>query len=255
RRFVQRMAQGQREPGDGPAMQRLREHYLHMAEHACDTVFPGRRHLRDDGEQRAVSECDHKEKALQWLDQHRGSRPAPVEAAHDGGLLWHAARLPRELGFHSSIRGYDSSANVALEKGVSASRQLEDPSLTRLNLMNLAMGKWRLGQLRDAVGLLEEAVGLSRQMADEYSEVECQARLGQAYSSLGELEYALRLSQEVSRRAQELCIPRLDGSSLSMLRLIQVRLGRLEEAKESAARAVAIFDSIEEIQLSVTAVS
>ncbi|MCP3755550.1 AfsR/SARP family transcriptional regulator [Streptomyces sp. TBY4] len=255
RSFVQRIAQGQREPGDGAAMQRLLDHYLRMAEHACDMVFPGRRPIEDHGEERADREFDHKEKALQWLDQHRASLLAAVDVAHDGGLLWHAARLPRELGFHSSIRGYDSSANAALEKGVSASRQLGDRTLIRLNLMNLAMGKWRLGQLRDAVGLLEEAMGLSRQMADEYSEVECQARLGQAYSSMGELESALRLNQEVSRRAQELGFTRLDGSSLSMLSLIQVRLGRFEEAMESAERAVAIFDSIEEIQLSVTALS
>ncbi|MGW1514790.1 BTAD domain-containing putative transcriptional regulator [Streptomyces sp. NPDC002394] len=260
RSFVQRIAQGSREPGDEPALRRLMDHYLGMARHACDVVFPGRRPIGDDGEHRTDSGFDHsgfahKEKALQWLDHHRGSLLAAVDAAHDGGLLWHAARLPRELGFHSSIRGYDSRANVALEKGVSASRLLGDRSLTRLNLMNLAMGKWRLGQLRDAVGLLEEAVGLSRQMADEYSEAECQARLGQAYSSMGELEHALRLSQEVSRRARELGFTRLDGSSLSMLGLILVRLGRFEEAVESAERAVAIFDSIEEVQLSVTALS
>nr|BAW27698.1 regulator [Streptomyces sp. SoC090715LN-17] len=255
RSFVQRIAQGSREPGDEPAMRRLLDHYLGMTKHACDVVFPGRRRIKDDGEHQVDATFDHKEKALQWLDQHRGSLLAAVDAAHDGGLLWHAARLPRELGFHSSIRGYDSSANVALEKGVSASRQLKDRSLTRLNLMNLAMGKWRLGQLREAVGLLEEAVGLSRQMADEYSEAECQARLGQAYSSMGELEHALRLSQEVSRRAQELGFTRLDGSSLSMLGLILTRLGRFEEAMESAERAVAIFDSIDEVQLSVTALS
>ncbi|MFE4638567.1 BTAD domain-containing putative transcriptional regulator [Streptomyces sp. NPDC056773] len=258
RSFVRRIAQGQREPGDGLAMQRLLDYYLGMAEHACDTVFPGRRRIEGDGEERADSEFDHfdhKEKALQWLDQHRASLLAAVDAAYDGGLLWHAARLPRALGFHSSIRSYDSIANTALEKAVSASRQLGDGAWLRVNLMNLAMGKWRLGQLRDAVGLLEEAMGLSRQMADEYSEVECQGRLGQAYSSLGELERALRLNQEVSRRAHELGFARFDGSSLSMLSLVQVRLGRFEEAMESAERAVAIFDSIEEIQLSVTALS
>ncbi|MGW5043508.1 BTAD domain-containing putative transcriptional regulator [Streptomyces griseoluteus] len=255
RSFVQRIAQGSREPGDEAATRRLLDHYLGMARHACDVVFPGRRHIEDDAEHRTDSEFDNKEKALQWLDHHRGSLLAAVDAAHDGRLLWHAARLPRELGFHSSIRGYDSSANVALEKGVSASRLLGDRSLTRLNLMNLAMGKWRLGQLRDSVGLLEEAVELSRQMADEYSEAECQARLGQAYSSMGELEQALQLSLEVSRRARELGFTRLDGSSLSMLGLILVRLGRFEEAMESVERAVTIFDSIEEIQLSVTALS
>ncbi|NJP65289.1 AfsR/SARP family transcriptional regulator [Streptomyces spiramenti] len=255
RSFVQRIVQASREPGDEPAVLRLLDHYLGMTKHACDVVFPGRRRIRDDGEHQVEGTFDHKDKALHWLDQHRGSLLAAVDAAHEGGLLWHAARLPRELGFHSSIRGYDFSANLALEKGVGASRQLGDRSLTRLNLMNLAMGKWRLGQLREAIGLLEEAVVLSQQMADEYSEAECQARLGQAYSSMGELEHALRLSQEVSRRAKELGFTRLDGSSLSMLGLILARLGRFEEARRSAERAVAIFDSIEEIQLSVTALS
>ncbi|GGT19670.1 AfsR/SARP family transcriptional regulator [Streptomyces purpureus] len=256
RSFVQRVAQGQRAPEDGQAVRRLLDHYLSTAERACDTLFPGRRRFGEDGgEGRVRDEFDRKEKALQWLDQHRESLLAAVDAAYDAGLLWHAARLPRELGFHSSIRGYDASANVALEKGVSASRQLGDRSLTRLNLMNLAMGKWRLGQLRDAVDRLEEAVELSRLMEDVHSEAECRARLGQAYNSMGELERALRLCQEANAVAQELGFTRLDGSSLSTLSLIQVRLGRFEEAVESAERAVAIFDSIKEIQLSVDALS
>lgn len=256
RSFVQRLAQGQKTPEDGQAVRRLLDYYLNTAERACDALFPGRRSFGDRvGAERVHDEFEHKDKALQWLDQHRDSLLAAVDAAHDEGLLWHAARLPRELGFHSSIRSYDASANVALEKGVNASRQLEDQSLIRLNLMNLAMGEWRLGKLRDAVIRLEEAVDLSWRLEDVYSEAECRARLGQAYNSMGELEHALRLCQETNACAQELGFTRLDGSSLSTLSLIQVRLGRFEEAAESAERAVAIFDSIKEIQLSVDALS
>lgn len=256
RSFVQRVAQEQREaPEDGQAVRRLLDHYLHTAERACDTLFPGRRRFRDRDDDRAPAGFDHKDKALQWLDQHRESLLAATDAAYRSGLLWHAARLPRELGFHSSIRGYDASANVSLEKGVSASRQLGDRPLARLNLMNLAMGKWRLGQLRDAVARLEEAVELSRSMADVQSEAECRARLGQAYNSLGALELALRLSKEANSSAHELGFARLDGSSLSTLSQVQGRLGRFEESVESAERAVAIFESIEEIQLSVDALS
>ncbi|MEU6983134.1 BTAD domain-containing putative transcriptional regulator [Streptomyces sp. NPDC046324] len=256
RSFVQRVAQGEQAWEVGQAVHRLLDHYVHMAERAGNTLFPGRRRVGESGEAgRARAEFDHKDKALQWLDQHRDGMLAAVDAAYDEGLLWHAARLPRELGFHSSVRAYDASANAALEKGVSAARQLGDLSLTRLNLTNLAMGKWRLGQLSDAIARLEEAVELSRQMADEHSEAACQARLGQAYNSMGELERALQLNQEVSRRAKELGLTRLGGSSLSMLSLIQVRLGRFDEAAESAEQALSIFDSIQEIQLSVDALS
>ncbi|MFE4594074.1 AfsR/SARP family transcriptional regulator [Streptomyces laurentii] len=255
RSFVQQLAHKQRQPEDVQAVQRLLDHYQHMAERACDTVFPGRRRVGNDEEDQAHIEFDGKDKALHWLDQHRDRLLAAVGAAHAEGLLWFVARMPRELGFHSSIRGYDTSANAALEKGVSAARQLGDRALTRLNLTNLAMGEWRLGKLRSAVGRLEEAAELSRQMADEYSEAECRARLGQAYNSLGELERALQLNQDVGRRAQKLGFTRLNGSSLSMLSLILTRLGRYEEAVESAERAVAIFDDIEEVQLSVTALN
>lgn len=256
RSFVQRVAQGEQAAGDGQAVRRLLDHYLRMAERAGDVLFPGRRRYREDGEEdRDHEEFDRKDKALQWLDQHRDGMLAAVDAAYEKGLLWHAARLPRELGFHSSIRTYDASANAALEKAVAASRQLGDRSLTRLNLTNLAMGKWRLGQLSDAVARLQEAAELSREMADELSEAACQARLGQAYNSMGELESALRLNREVNRRAQDLGLPRLEGSSLSMLSLIQVRMGRFDEAAESAERAVAIFDRLQEIQLSVDALS
>lgn len=253
RSFVQRVAQSEKSPEDGQAVRRLMDHYLNTAQRACDTLFPGRRHFGD--EEVRADEFDHKDKALQWLDQHRDSLLAAVDAAYHEGLLWHAARLPRELGFHSSIRAYDASANAALEKGVSASRELGDRALIRLNLMNLAMGRWRLGQLSDAVARLEEAVDLSRQMEDVHSEAECRARLGQACNSMGELERALQLCQEANARAQELGFTRLDGSSLSTLSLVQVRLGRFDEAAQAAERAVAIFDSIQEIQLSVDALS
>ncbi|MFB7330342.1 BTAD domain-containing putative transcriptional regulator [Streptomyces adustus] len=256
RSFVQRVAQSQKAPEDAQAVRRLMDHYLVAAEHACDTLFPGRRTFKDaDDKGRRPAGFDHKDKALQWLDQHRESLLAAVDAAYHEGLLWHAARLPRELGFHSSIRAYDASANAALETGVSASRQLGDRSLTRLNLMNLAMGKWRLGQLSEAVARLEEAVDLSRQMDDVHSEAECRARLGQACNSMGQLERALHLCQEANVRARELGFTRLDGSSLSTLSLVQVRLGLFDEAAASAERAVAIFDSIKEIQLSVDALS
>lgn len=254
RSFVQRVAQSEKAPEDAEAVRRLMDHYLSTAERACDTLFPGRRHF-GDGEGVRADEFDHKDKALQWLDQHRDSLLAAVDAAYHEGLLWHAARLPRELGFHSSIRAYDASANAALEKGVRASRELGDRSLIRLNLMNLAMGRWRMGQLSDAVARLEEAMDLSRQMKDVHSEAECRARLGQACNSMGELERALELCQEANARAQELGFTRLDGSSLSTLSLVQVRLGRFDEAEASAERAVALFDSIKEIQLSVDALS
>ncbi len=256
RSFVQRVARDERTREVGQAVRRLLDHYVRRAEHACDTLFPGRRSVHPDGaDARTGAELDHRETALRWMDQHRDGMLAAVDAAYEEGLLWHAARLPRELGFHSSIRAYDASANAALDKGVDAARQLGDRPLTRLNLTNLAMGKWRLGQLSDAVARLEEAVELSRQMADEHSHAACQARLGQALSSMGELERALQLNQEVSRRAAELGLTRLGGSSLSTLSLIQARLGRFDEAIRSAEQAVAVFASIEEVQLSVDALS
>ncbi|AUG78727.1 Transcriptional activator [Kitasatospora sp. MMS16-BH015] len=259
RSFVQRVAQAEKATEDGQAVRRLLDHYVLMAERAGDVLFPGRRRYREDGEEQPAEPAgpafDHKDKALLWLDQHRDGMLAAVDAAYTEGLYWHAARLPRELGFHSSIRAYDASANAALEKAVAASRRLGDRSLTRLNLTNLGMGMWRLGRLSDAVARLEEAAELSRQMADDLSEAACQARLGQAYNSMGELERALELNQEVNRRARELGLTRLDGSSLSMLGLIKVRMGRFEEAAEAAERAVAIFDSIQEVPLSVDALS
>jgi DNA-binding SARP family transcriptional activator len=254
RNFARRLAQGHTDPEDGQAVQRLLDHYLQTAEHACDTLFPGRpRYSGPTGEDDQRSGFEGKDTALGWLDQHRDSLLAAVDIAHGSGLLRHAARLPRELGFHSSIRSYDVEANQALETGVDASRQLEDPALMRLNLTNLAMGQWRLGRIRDAVSRLEDALELSRSMNDLRSEAECKARLGQAYNSLGELDRALWLSQEAHRTARETGFARLEGSSLSTLSHVKVRLGRFAEAAGSAERALAVFDSIGEIQLSVDA--
>lgn len=214
RHFARRVAQGEADPQDQPAVERLLDHYLDTAERACDTLFPGRTRYggaagatdRPAGEE---GEFTAKESALRWLDRHRDSLLAAVDIAHGKGLLRHAARLPRELGFHSSIRSYDLEANGALETGLAASRQLADPALMRLNLTNLAMGQWRLGRIRDTITHLEDALELSRSMNDRRSEAECKARLGQAYNSLGELRRALRLSEEANRMARETGFARL----------------------------------------------
>lgn len=85
RSFVQRVAQGQRAPEDGQAVRRLLDHYLNTAERACDTLFPGRRRFGDrDVKGRARDEFDHADRALQWLDQHRDSLLAAVDAAYQG---------------------------------------------------------------------------------------------------------------------------------------------------------------------------
>ncbi|RFU85214.1 transcriptional regulator [Streptomyces triticagri] len=262
RSFVHRVAQSESAQEDEPAVERLLDHYLNTAEHACDALFPGRRRFGGTDETPSplrggwgITEFPTKEAALQWLDQHRDSLLPAVELAYQKGHLRHAARLPRELGFHSSVRGYDAIANVALEQGVRASRELDDRPLIRLNLMNLAMGLWRLGRLQDAVASLEQALELAHLMEDLQSEAECKARLGQAYNSLGELDRAARLSEEANRIARETGFVRLHGSSLSTLSQVQVRRGDFEQAAGSARQALDVFDSIGEVQLTVDALT
>ncbi|MFC7303469.1 BTAD domain-containing putative transcriptional regulator [Streptomyces monticola] len=279
RSFVGRVAQAEDGPESAPAVRRLLDHYLRTAGAACDLLFPGRARFTapsDDGapSRSAASEAGpsatsseagplatppegapfaDRQAALGWLDRHRESLLASVDLARRYGLLWHAAYLPRELGFHSSIRGHDIGVNRALETGIAVSRQLDDAALLRLNLTNLAMGKWRLGRLQEAVAHLEEALLVARSMGDPRGEAECVARLGQAYSSLGELGRALRLSEEANRMARELGFTRLDASSLSTLGQVQVRLGRYADAARSAGRALDVFDTLGETQLAVDA--
>ncbi len=274
RHFARRLSQGAGSPEADQAVHRLLDHYVRTAEHACDVLFPGRTRYGGltaaapgapastaptaaTGAMAAVPAVPavpafaDKATALRWLDQHRDSLLTAVDIAHARGSLWHAARLPRELGFHSSIRSYDADANRMLERGVEASRQLADPALTRLNLTNLAMGLWRLGRISDAVTRLEEALEISQSMNDRQSEAECKARLSQAFNSLGHLDRALRLSEEANQVARATNFTRLDGSSLSTLSHVQVRLGRYAAAARSAQQALAVFDFIGETQLSV----
>lgn len=255
RHFARRLAEEADSPEDTPGIQRLLDHYTLLAEHACDVLFPGRAGTAGDsgGPAGEAPRFRTKESALRWLDQHRDSLLAAVRLAHGRGLLRPAARLPRELGFHSSIRAYDAEANDALATGVAASRRLDDPALLRLNLTNLAMGQWRMGALRAAVSHLHEALEVARAMDDPRSEAECRARLGQAFNSLGELGRAVRLTEEANRAARETGFDRLDGSSLSTLSHVLARLGRFPEAAEKARRALELFDSMGEIQLAVDA--
>ncbi|MEW2633844.1 tetratricopeptide repeat protein [Streptomyces sp. NPDC048389] len=257
RHFARRLGQSEPATGDTEAVERLLDHYLARAENAGDTLFPGRARYSgpSGGPAGGLPEFGSRDAALKWLDQHRDSLLAAVDMAQSHGLLRHAGRLPRELGFHSSIRSYDLEANVALEAGVGAARTLADPALTRLNLTNLAMGQWRLGHIREAVARLEDALDISRSMNDARSAAECKARLGQAYNSLGELGHALRLSEEANRTARATGFARLDGSSLSTMSHVRARLGQFAEAAAAARQALAVFDSIGEIQLSVDALA
>lgn len=254
RSFIHRMVQSEHTPDARKAVKRLLDFYTETSAAACDMLFPGRsqystRIRKGTGSSEPFAD---KDVALEWLDRHRESLLAALDLPRDRDILWHLAYLPRELGFHSSLRGYDSSANHALEKGIEASRELEDLELLRFNLTNLAMGQWRLGQLKKAVARLEEARELARSMDDQCSEAECVARLGQAYNSLGQLDQALQLSEEANRTARSIGFTRLDGSSLSTLSQVKTRLGRHTEAKETAENALEIFDTLGETQLSIS---
>ncbi|MDT0266597.1 BTAD domain-containing putative transcriptional regulator [Streptomyces sp. DSM 44915] len=253
RSFVRRL--GQQHGGSEPrrALERLLDHFLVRAEAAGDTLFPGRPRYGPGAREAAPEAAGFtgEDAALRWLDQHRETLLTAVDIADEHGLLRHVAYLPRELGLHSGIRGYDARANQALEKGVAASRELREPALLRLNLTNLAMGHWRLGRLREAVSHLNEALTVCRRTGDVRSQAECRARLGQAYNSLGELPRALRLTEEANQMARRTGFTRLDGTSLSTLSGILVRLGRHEEAVHAAIDALAVFAELGETRLSV----
>jgi DNA-binding SARP family transcriptional activator/tetratricopeptide (TPR) repeat protein len=261
--FVRREAQEQDERESASrAVERLLDHYAQTATRACDLLLPGRAPLGAPGRGPERSATPPKDpavrfsgtaQALRWLDRHRESLLASVELARDHGLLRHAARLPRELAFHAGIRGYDLAAHRALETGVAAARQLGDRALLCFNLTHLAMGKWRLGRLRESLSLLEEALELSRAAHDRLSEAECLARLAQTHNSLGELPSALRLGEQAHLIARQGGFTRLGGSSLSTLSHVRARLGQYARAARDAEDALGNFHTLGESPLSAEA--
>jgi eukaryotic-like serine/threonine-protein kinase len=143
-------------------------------------------------------------------------------------------------------RGNQVTARELLDSGATRLRAgLQDQPATRAALLSTVGTVYdSLGQYRDALPLLNEALQLQEQAHDN-AQVETLLELGRAYIGAGDLPAAEAPLQQALHRAQSDAGPRsvATGHALWTLGMLRFQQGQISQAKELYIRSLAILES------------
>ena len=97
-------------------------------------------------------------------------------------------------------------------------------------LGNLGSAYWSLGQVKEAIGYYEQALGITREIGDRRGEGNSLGNLGNAYADLGQVEKAIGYYEQALGIDREIGDRRGEGAVLGNLGLAYADLGQAEKA-------------------------
>jgi eukaryotic-like serine/threonine-protein kinase len=157
----------------------------------------------------------------------------------------------------SENRGNQVTARELLDSGAARLRAgLQDQPATRAALLSTVGTVYdSLGQYRDALPLLNEALQLQEQTHD-ISRVETLLELGRAYIGAGDLPAAEAPLQQALHLAQSAAGPNsvATGHALWTLGMLRFQQGQISQAKELYIRSLAILESSKAAETDVSPV-
>jgi DNA-binding SARP family transcriptional activator len=242
RSFVNQFGQTEDPGGATAAFERLLDYFVHVTDHVCDLLFPGRAKLSDerpDGDF-ALPRLPDREAARKWLDREKTTLREAVAAAHARGLDHHVARLARNVVFPLDVDGLFAEFAEVAQLSVVSSRRLGHAELLRLSLSNSAVADWKLGRFAEGIEAVTEALAIAGELGDRRGLAKDTGMLGLLNCTAGRFEEALPLLQESIRVKRELGAGRAEAESLVNLSSLYEQWGRYDEAIEAARRALAL---------------
>ncbi|WP_410638394.1 AfsR/SARP family transcriptional regulator [Amycolatopsis sp. lyj-346] len=246
RSFVAQVNAGEEAEDDAEgahgAFERLLDYFVHVTDHVCDLLFPGRAELPPVNAEAApaLPHLPTRETARAWLEREQATLREAVTLAYGRGFDRHVVRLARNLVFHLDAAGlYAAFAEVA-ELAVASARRLGDAPLLRLSLSNSAVAHWKHGKFGEAIEAAAEGLELATEVGDRRGMAKDTGMLGLLMCTTGRLAEALPLLQESIRIKRELGARRAEAESLVNLSSLHEQQGSYAEAVDSARRALAL---------------
>ncbi|GIE95443.1 ATP-binding protein [Paractinoplanes rishiriensis] len=231
----------------GPALDRLRRHYLSMATAATDTLYPEQavRRPRTAPPPPSAPDVTTPDAARAWLDAERASLVATVLQCAAQGRADQAVRLSSTL-FRYLQGGHYTDALTVGECASDAARRAGDPAGEASAQLGIGTVYHRLGRLDEATTRLHRALTLFRDVGDLLGEARALSNLGEVEARHGfypeAADYQLRalaLHEQVGDRSGV-------AGALTNLGEIRERLGDFSAAAAYQQRALALFREIGE---------
>jgi len=144
------------------------------------------------------------------------------------------------------------ASRVASEKQLHAGRQMRARPLEATALRGLTRIDRAGGEMPQARAFLVEAQGLAKKSGDRLAEMEIALELAQLDLEQGAFDSSLKLAREAAAWHHDRHFVRDESAALALAAEALLRLGRLAEAREAAARAQALApESDHELRLEI----
>lgn len=227
------------------AIHRLLAWYLTMTDGASDLVSPHRYRLFPGKDERAYLSANFKdlESALGWYDDERTNVVAATRLAASAGLHEMAWRLPTAL-FSVFVRRSNWLDCIATHRIALESVRLDGNRQGEAWVLN-NLGE-ALARMRDeeAIGCLQQAVAMRREVGDDAGEGQAALNLAEAYHYLNGPAAAIEPAMHALRLLRKEGNSYRHGIILINLGECLLEVGRVDEAIGHIEQARAIFIDI-----------
>jgi tetratricopeptide (TPR) repeat protein len=218
------------------AVERLLRWYLHTADGAAHVVAPHRYQIPLEASAAAVPDAaparfDTAEAALDWYDSERANIIAAGRQAAQAGLHDIAWRLP--AGLFPLFNRRDNWTDVIVTHRVALDSVLLAGGRAGEGWVRSNLG-FALARVREseALGQLEQALAIRRDLGDRPGEAQTGISLGYAYSNISGPQTSLEPYKVAVVAAREAGASSLLSVALNNLGEIYMELGRLDEAAD-----------------------
>jgi tetratricopeptide (TPR) repeat protein len=221
------------------AVERLLRWYLATAEAIADTVAsrPYRVPRETAGDTYPVPEFPTLDDALSWYEEERVNVVAATRQAASAGLDDVAWRLPPTLFAVFNRRNNWADCVVTHRVALESVRKCGNRLGEAWVLDRLGYSLARLGD-PEAIGHLEQALAIRRELGDTLGEAQTAVALGHGYYLLqGPSEPAIEHMRHAADLLRPLDRPALRGTALNNLGEVYFALGNLDAAAECYAEA------------------
>ncbi|MEV1082000.1 BTAD domain-containing putative transcriptional regulator [Streptomyces sp. NPDC050211] len=179
--------------------------------------------------------------AQAWFAREDATLVSVIGLAERESLDRHVVFLIRNLAFYLNLRGSLQEFARVSRTAVAAARRIGDAGLLSICLSNLGVACWKLGLQDEGVSAAREGRDLAVAADDRPTQAHSEGALGLHESMRGQFDQALGHLEAAVALERELGTPRAEAESLTVLSALYEQWGRYEEAADTARRAIALI--------------
>jgi DNA-binding SARP family transcriptional activator len=226
------------------AAERLLRWYLHVADSAALVVAPRRYRIApDDSPETLPKSPASVEEALDWYDSERANVVAATRQAAALGMHDVSWRLPTALYAIFNRRDNWADCITVHRIAVDSARQVGHRKGEGWALNNLGQALARIHD-KEALGHLEQALAIRRELGDPTGEAQTALSLADAYLKIKGPTAALEPFQRCLGVLREVGNASLLGTGFNNLGEVYLELGRLDEAAGCFRQAHEIWQGV-----------